>query len=507
MKLDFGTAGIRGIVGTSDENLNEIYVAQIFDAYARYLIDNFSDVQEKKIIIGRDNRIKGRKFANIAAHILTSHGIKIYFNYQMLATPFVSFLTKNKKAIGAINITASHNPKEYNGIKLYNKHGSQMLPKEINVLKKYFKDYDNYKLYKNFKSRINKDLILNIEEKDYQNYINEIKKINYKNNSFNNLKIVYSSLHGTGYEYIKKLFNNTKINIIYEKNEIIEDENFTYVKNPNPEHKEAFNNSIKLANKHNVDLILITDPDSDRIGVAVRNKEEFVLINGNENAILITEYLIKNKPRLKNKIYYLLYSFVSTTLPVKMCLDNDIKSYMVETGFKWIANKINTLNKKEEFFFGFEESYGSLIDEKICWDKDAIQALYAITIIASMAKNKNKSLLDELESIYQKYGYVESKSFSFDLNNKEQLISIKNKFKALKLKNAKLIDYSLEINDIEKNEMLTYLFDDNLNWVSLRPSGTEPKIKIYLHIISKNKEKSKQIFDELFDKVYTIFKK
>lgn len=499
MKLDFGTAGIRGLIGNGEEFLNEAHAARVFDGYAKYLLKkNECNNKEITIVIGRDNRQKGKVFANIAVKILTSYGIKVYFNKKMLPTPFISFLVKYKKAQGAINITASHNPKEYNGIKLYNNHGAQMLPKEVFELKKHFQNYQDYLNYLDFNEEIkDNNLVLDILKSDYQEYIKQIKQINYNNIDLSNIKVVYSSLHGTGYEFIKELFSSHN-NIIYEKNEVKEDENFSFVSNPNPENKEAFKNTIKLANKENSDLIVITDPDSDRVGVAIKKDEDFVLLNGNETAILITDYLIKNKKRNNEKDYYLIYSFVSTTLPAKMCKENKIKSYVCETGFKWIGDLIEKLKGKEEFFFAFEESYGSLVLDELAHDKDAIQSLYTLVLIASEAKKQNMSLLDKLNLIYQQYGYMETKAFSYDLNSVEQLEKIKTKFRNLNFKNAKLIDYNLGIDKIEKNDMLSYEFENSSNWISLRPSGTEPKYKIYIHVVENEKIKAQTKFNNLY---------
>ena len=503
MKLEFGTAGIRGVVGNDINNLNEAHAASIFEAYAKYINDNFVD-KEKIVVIGRDNRIKGKQFSIIAANILTSYGIKVYFNNQMLATPFISFLIKNKKAIGGINITASHNPKEYNGIKLYNKFGYQMLPDEISKIKKYLEKYENYQHYLNSNVELNKtNLILNIEDNDYENYVNKILELNSRNINLSNIKIVYSSLHGTGYKYVKKIFDKLNVDVIYEQNEIVEDENFTYVENPNPEYEIAYKNCIKLAQKENADLILITDPDSDRIGVSFVDDKQFKFINGNENAILITDYLLNNKKNESRNKQFLIYSFVSTSLPSQMCKQNGIDSFVTETGFKWIGQKIEQLkDQNRNLFFAFEESYGSLIDDSISLDKDAIQGVLLITIIASLAKKENLNLGDKLEQIYSKYGFMKAKSFSFDLKDKDQLDIIKNKFKNINFDSANFLDYSKGIRNIEPNDMLSYEFIDSLNWISLRPSGTEPKFKIYIHVVEKTKIDS----DNKFEQIYQIIK-
>lgn len=499
MKLEFGTAGIRGVVGNDINNLNEAHAASIFEAYAKYINDNFVD-KEKIVVIGRDNRIKGKQFSIIAANILTSYGIKVYFNNQMLATPFISFLIKNKKAIGGINITASHNPKEYNGIKLYNKFGYQMLPDEISKIKKYLEKYENYQHYLNSNVELNQsNLILNIDDNDYENYVNKILELNLQNIDLSNIKIVYSPLHGTGYKYVKKIFDKLNVNVVYQQNEIIEDENFTYVENPNPEYEIAYKNCIKLAQKENADLILVTDPDSDRIGVSFVDDKQFKFINGNENAILITDYLLNNKKNESRNKQFLIYSFVSTSLPSQMCKQNGIDSFVTETGFKWIGQKIEQLkDQNRNLFFAFEESYGSLIDDSISLDKDAIQGVLLITIIASLAKKENLNLGDKLEQIYSKYGFMKAKSFSFDLKDKDQLDIIKNKFKNINFDSANFLDYSKGIRNIEPNDMLSYEFIDSLNWISLRPSGTEPKFKIYIHVVEKTKIDSEKKFEQLY---------
>ena len=207
MKLDFGTAGMRGVVGDQIDQLNQAHVARVIDGYAKYLIANVKDAKNRGVIIGRDNRLRGKIFANISAKILTSYGIKVYFNNQMLATPFISFLTINKQAAGAINITASHNPKSYNGIKLYNQFGAQMLPEEVKLLKTYFCDYQNYLSYFDFDQEVKNQLVIDITEHDQKAYLDQIKQLNFSQTNLANLKIVYSPLHGTGYQYIKKILD------------------------------------------------------------------------------------------------------------------------------------------------------------------------------------------------------------------------------------------------------------------------------------------------------------
>lgn len=494
MKLDFGTAGIRGVVGDQIDQLNQAHVARVIDGYAKYLIANVKDAKNRGVIIGRDNRLRGKIFANISAKILTSYGIKVYFNNQMLATPFISFLTINKQAAGAINITASHNPKSYNGIKLYNQFGAQMLPEEVKLLKTYFCDYQNYLTYFDFDQEVQNQLVIDITEVDQNAYLDQIKQLNFSQTNLANLKIVYSPLHGTGYQYIKKLLDESQIEVHYQSDEIIEDPNFSFVANPNPESKSAFKNCINLANQFDCDLILITDPDADRLGVAIRKDNDFVLLNGNEMAILICDYLLKYQPIDLAKRPYLIYSLVSSSLPAQMAKAHGLKTYHCQTGFKWIGNLINQL-QNEQFFFAFEESYGCLINGQTVCDKDAIQTFYLMLIISVMAKNNNLSLLDQLENIYQKYGYLKTETINYDLNSLDQLELIKTKFKQLNFANSTFIDYNQSANEIEKNDMLLYQFGNS--WVALRPSGTEPKYKIYLHIVEKTKQQCELTFKQV----------
>lgn len=500
MKLEFGTAGIRGIVGDGIDKLNEIHAAKIFDGYANFLKHKYNN-QKIVIVIGRDNRIKGEEFTNLAVDILTSYGIKVYFNDQMLATPFISFLVRFKKAQGAINVTASHNPKEYNGIKLYDEFGCQILPNEVKELKTFFGDYDDYLDFKKYQNLRNNKLIAQIQKEDYDAYNKRIESI-VDGIDLKNVGFVYSPLHGTGYPILKDIFKAINTKVEYESNEIVEDPNFSFVANPNPEYKDAFKNSIKLADEKNINLILVTDPDSDRVGIATKHNGEWVLINGNEGAILITNFLIeKNKGNLEYS--YLIYSFVSSSLPAKMCKENGIETHITETGFKWIGDKINKLSSKK-FFFAFEESYGSLILDDVARDKDAIQSVVAILAIAKECQDKNISLIDKLESIYQRYGYMEAKSFSYDLDSSAQLENVKKKFSELKFVDVDFYDYNKGIRGIEKNDMLAYEFKNSSTWVSLRPSGTEPKFKIYIHVIEDSKLLAKEKFDWLKNKLDQI---
>ncbi|MGL5205582.1 MAG: phospho-sugar mutase [Metamycoplasmataceae bacterium] len=497
-KMEFGTAGIRGILGEGESYLNSTHVIRIIDGFAKYLIDNFEDTKTRGIVIGRDNRRESKNFSEIAAIVLSNHGIMVHYNENIAPTPFISYATRKLGAVGAINITASHNPKEYNGIKLYDSYGCQLIPKEISKLISYFQPYDSY-LKTNIKFKIN-NLINYIPQSLMDSYLEKMLKIGGEISTLSNIKVAYTPQHGTGAVPVKVLFNKLNIKAFYEEREMKEDSEFTFSENPNPEIKSSFNNVLKIAKENNCDIVLATDPDSDRVGAAIKHKNEYKIITGNETAILIFNYLINQIPKNELNKYYLIYSFVSSSLPRKMAEKNGLKVYVTATGFKWIGNLIYDLSKKEpkqKFLFAFEESYGSLIDESVARDKDAIQSIIILTKIASYYKDKKLDLIQVLDNIYKEYGFVESNVISLNLLSDNHLMEIKKTFRNLKIDGTKFLDYSKGIGLIEPNDMLAYEFSDG-SWISLRPSGTEAKIKIYLFFINKDKEKAINQYNKYF---------
>lgn len=498
MKLEFGTAGIRGILGPGENNLNDFHIMRVVEGFSKYLIANFPNARKQGVVIGRDNRRESKNFSEIAASILSKYEIIVHYNESIAPTPFISFLTRKLGAVGAINITASHNPKEYNGVKLYDPEGCQLLPNETQKLISYFKPYNQY-INSKIIFEMNK-LIKPISEEMMDLYLGEVKKIGGKISNLQNINVAYTPQHGTGAKPVKNLFDELEINAFYEQNEMVEDSEFTYSANPNPEIKESFDNVLNVARKNNCDIALVTDPDADRVGVAIKNNNKYEIISGNETGILIFNYLINRINKKELNKYYLIYSFVSSSLPKKMAEENGIKYYITETGFKWIGNIIKKnieTKSNDKFLFAFEESYGSLIDEKICRDKDAIQSIVILTKMTSYYKSQGKNLIEVLNDIYEKYGFVESGTIVLNIESNNHLKNIKLAFEKMKIKKAKFINYSNGVGLIEPNDMLSYEFDDG-SWISLRPSGTEPKIKIYLFFIDNKKNISIKRYNKYF---------
>lgn len=505
-RLEFGTAGIRGKIGLGQEFLNLAYVKQIITGFALYLIDKYQNTKEKIVVIGRDNRNMSKEFAYYAAKILSNYNIKVKLSQPICPTPFVSFAILNYQAIGGINITASHNPKEYNGIKLYNPIGGQCLPEEIEEIKNFFPAYDS----KFEKEKVNFLLEENVEyipENMYVDFYQKVLKID-KLEKIDNVKILYSPLHGTGLDAAKFIKQNCFKNpqdFNLDTLQAKEDIDFSNCKNPNPETKEAYEVLIEIDQKSNhiYDALIVTDPDSDRVGIVIYKNDQYYYLNGNETAIIIFDYLLKTKKPNSND--FLCYSYVSTNLPAVMANEHRMKIYEVPTGFKWMGKIINE-HPQENLYFAFEESYGSLIDSNISRDKDAIQSLYILTKIISYYKKQNKDIVDVLDSIYKKYGYVESKNINVNLQNNDFSIlpKIQKSFKDINFKDATLIDYNLA-TDFTKSNMLKYVFKDN-SWIALRPSGTEPKIKFYIFAYGKTKELASKKYVQLEQQILNILK-
>ncbi|PAK21625.1 hypothetical protein CJJ23_00590 [Mycoplasmopsis agassizii] len=516
MKLEFGTAGMRGVIGDHESQLNVKHVQRVIEGFAKSLLKKYGKRKKITIVIGRDNRNQSKQFAEAAAAVLNYYKINVYYGREITPTPLVSYLVKHKKAQGAVNITASHNTKEYNGIKLYNEFGYQILPYEVDEIVEQFEDYNLYPK-KHFKFDKSNKLFLYAEddlEKDLtliDKYKNDLVKIASKNADFSNLKVAFSPLHGTGAKYAKHIFRHLKVNAVYDEEVMKEDKEFTFIANPNPESKSAYERLIKIAKENNADILMVTDPDSDRVGLGVKDKNgEYQLLTGNETAILIFDYLIKNK-KTENK--YLIHSFVSTTLPATISKENNVAVYETATGFKWIGELIKRLkqnDKNAKLLFGFEESYGSLLDENMAADKDALQSLVILSQIASESKTKGRILLDDLEDIYKKYGYVVSKSFTIDLDpsNPHQLNDIKHKFRNLNLHNSKLIDFSNGNKEVAPSDMLKLEFMNNglYDWMALRPSGTEPKIKFYIFATERQKDWANDRFGWMMAEIEKTFK-
>ncbi|HHX78801.1 MAG TPA: phospho-sugar mutase [Acholeplasmataceae bacterium] len=492
--ISFGTAGLRGIMGVGTNRINEIIIKKITKGFGNYLINNNLT---GGVAIAYDNRINSKEFAFIAARVLAALNIKTYIYPELRPTPMLSFAVRHFKTSGGIMITASHNPKEYNGYKVYNKHGGQVgLEDSEKIIKEISLIDDIFNI-----DEIDNDLInlIDLEEIDTI-YLNKVKGITI-NNFKSKATILFSPLHGTAGTVVPKLMKEDNYDFHAYEPHMIFDGNFPNIKSANPEEKIAYDDLIAYAKEINADIITLTDPDADRLGVAVKSNDSYEILNGNQTAVIILYYLLTQK--VKNNIDiengYVFTSNVTSDLIIDIAKDYNLNVVVTLSGFKFIAEAITEIPNNYPYIYGCEESNGNIISDFVR-DKDAVQAVYMFAEIASFLKNNNLNFIDYLEEIYSKYGYYLelTKSYTFKgIKGKHAMNSILMNLRknALEIPFANLIDIednlkqsiydlktkSIKASSLPKADVLKYRYDDN-SWIIVRPSGTEPKLKIYFSV-------------------------
>lgn len=504
--LEFGTGGLRGIMGVGTNRMNTYTVAMATQGFANYIKKMFPTIQQPQIAIAYDCRNNSKEFAQTTAEVMSANGIKVFIFNALRPTPELSFAIRRLNCQAGIVITASHNPKEYNGYKAYWEDGGQLVsPHDKNVIGEVEKITDISMV--NFSK--NEDLIEYLDEKFDEIYINEILKLSLSPESIKkqkDLKFVYTPIHGTGGQIIPKLFDKAGFNKVYTVEEqMIIDGDFPTVVSPNPEEKAALTLAIDKAKKVNADLVLATDPDADRVGIAVKDETgEYVLLNGNQTASILTYYLLKRwneLDKLKGK-EYIVKTIVTTELLFDIANKFGVKKYDVLTGFKFIADKI--LNTPDMTFIGGgEESYGFLIGDFVR-DKDANSACYMIAEIAAWAAEQNKTLYQILKEIYKEFGFYKEGLLSLTkkgISGSEEIKEMMHRFRTTPPKQIlgsdiiEIKDYKSSISkdilsgtesviNLPKSDVLQFLTEDGTK-ISIRPSGTEPKIKFYFGIKAK----------------------
>lgn len=490
-KVEFGTAGLRGTMGTGYGFINENIINWATIGYAKYLNNKFDN---PSVVIAYDNRINSREFAQICANVLTNNNIKVYIFDELKSTPQLSYTIRMLDAKGGINITASHNPKVDNGYKLYNEFGGQYLPDDVTNIKNYIDEINspiNIDVYRSS----NKDLL--VELNDDSNYTNFIKSIVSKD--FNNFeKILVSPLHGCG-RIIKDMNDLIGFNNISFVNEQLDaDGHFTTAPEPNPDSLIAYKFAIE--NVKDNKYIVATDPDADRVGLYdVLNKH---LYSGNQIAALLVNYLIKTNQYKENQV--IITSNVSSRLPIEIAKKHNLITKTVLTGFKWIGDIMD-----DDYFMGFEESNGYLIHNQTR-DKDGISAAFKIFEMINYYYNNNSSIYEELESIYKEYGYYIDNQLSIAISDQSVVTNLINNIDFNTFENIDCIEnynnatrtYSDHVEPItlSKNNMLKIIFKDN-SWLAIRPSGTEPKIKVYFNACSDNYDASIEKINYMKNKI------
>jgi len=502
--LEFGTGGLRGIMGAGTNRMNKYTVGTAAQGFANYLKKNFSEKNQIKVAIAHDCRNNSRFFAETCANIFSANGFYVYLFDDLRPTPELSFAIRHFKCQGGVVITASHNPKEYNGFKAYWEDGGQLIsPHDKNVIDEVRKITDFTKI--NFKGK--KDNIEIIGEEFDNIYINKIAALSLSPEAIernSDLKIVYTPIHGTGVKLVPTALKKIGFKNIYHIDaQDKTDGNFPTVISPNPENAEALQMALDKAKEVDADIVMATDPDADRVGIAVKNnKNEFVLLNGNQTGAVLIYYLIK-KWKENNKLTgkeYIVKTIVTTELLVDIAKKYKVEYYDVLTGFKFIADIIKKNEGKKKFIGGGEESYGYLAGEFVR-DKDAVMSCALIAETAAWAKDQGKSFFDVLIDIYLEFGFYKEQLMNIVKKGKEgaeEIASIMDKLRNNppdEINGSKVVmikDYLKSIcKDIEtgneslidlpKSNVLQFFLADGSK-VSVRPSGTEPKIKFYASV-------------------------
>ena len=498
--LEFGTGGLRGIMGVGTNRMNTYTVAMATQGFANYIKKMFPDIQQPQIAIAYDCRNNSKEFAKTSAEVMSANGIKVYIFNALRPTPELSFAIRELKCQAGIVITASHNPKEYNGYKAYWEDGGQLVsPHDKNVIAEVEK-ITNFSMV-NFNA--DENLIEYLDEKFDDIYINKILNLSLTPECIKkqqDLVFVYTPIHGTGGQIIPKLFKKAGFkNIHCVEEQMIVDGNFPTVVSPNPEEKAALTLAIEKAKKVNADVVLATDPDADRVGIAVKDENgEFVLLNGNQTAALLTYYLLTrwNELGKLSGNEYIVKTIVTTELLFDMANKYNVKKFDVLTGFKFIADTILN-NPNMTFIGGGEESYGFLIGDFVR-DKDANSACYMVAEIAAWAAEQNKTLYQILKEIYIEFGFYKEGLLSLTkkgISGSEEIKNMMLRFRneppkeILGSKIVMIKDYKTSICkdittnredtiNLPKSDVLQFFTEDGTK-ISIRPSGTEPKIKFY----------------------------
>ena len=503
--LEFGTGGLRGIMGAGTNRMNIYTVGAATQGLSNYLKKAFADLPQIKVAIGHDCRNNSRKFAEVAADVFSANGIKVYLFDALRPTPEVSFAIRELGCQSGVILTASHNPKEYNGYKAYWNDGAQMIaPHDKNTID----EVNKITSVKDVKFRGNAEQIEIIGEEIDRRYLDRIKTLSLSPEAIahhHDMKIVYTPIHGTGVKLIPASLKNFGFtNIIHVPEQDVVSGDFPTVVSPNPEEPAALDMAIKKAIETDAELVMASDPDADRIGIAVRNdKGEFVLVNGNQIVMIFLNYLMtRNKELgLLKGNEYIVKTIVTTETIKTIAEQNGFKMYDCYTGFKWIASVIRENEGKARYIGGGEESYGFL-PEDFVRDKDSVSSISLMAEIAAWAKDKGMTMYQMLQDIYIKYGYSKEKGISVVRKGKsgaEEIVAMMKNFRENPMKELGgspvilIKDYaSLEATDVVNgtkskldmpvtSNVLQYFSADGSK-VSIRPSGTEPKIKFYIEV-------------------------
>lgn len=501
--LAFGTGGLRGIMGAGSNRMNRYTVGKATLGLARYL--KSKNDGKISVAIAYDTRNNSQYFAKVAAGIFASQNIKVNIYKMVVPVPVLSFTTHYLNCTAGVMITASHNPKEYNGYKVYDSKGCQFCTEDAKNAIGFINDITDYSSIPFLEES---ELINYIGENELNAFLAEVKKQSlYEEKS--DLKIVYTPLHGTGNIPVRKMLEGMDVTVVKEQE--LPDGNFSTVRSPNPEEKDALTIAIEKAKEIGADLVLGTDPDCDRVGIAVKDGDDYKLFTGNQTGALLVKFVLTMKKDTLNKKSTLVKTIVTSELGANIGRKFGLQIEETLTGFKYIGDKINKYEQtgEQEFVIGYEESYGYLVGTH-ARDKDAVVSSMLICQMASWYKNQGKTLVDGLNEIYDEYGYFLDYLDSFVLKGKDGAEKIQNLMTSFRNKGTALfdgieevIDFSTGIRDLPKENVLKYIWKDG-SWMAVRPSGTEPKIKVYYSIVDASKENAGKRLEIIRNEIKSI---
>ena len=518
--LAFGTGGLRGVIGAGTNRMNVHTVAKASQGLANYVIKRFAP-EERKIVVSYDSRIKSDLFAQTASGVFAANGIKVYIYSQLMPTPCLSFAVRKLNCAAGIMVTASHNPSKYNGYKVYGSDGCQITTEAADEILSEIQKLDVFEDVKtlSFEKGIENGLIEYISEDVYTAFVEEVKKQSLADDNINkDVAIVYSPLNGTGLKpVLRTLKESGYTNITVVKEQENPDGNFPTCPYPNPEMKEAMSLGVEYAKNHNADLLLATDPDCDRVGIAVKNSEgEYVLISGNEVGLLLLDYICSRRIALgtmPNEPVFV-KTVVTIDMAERVAAKYGLRTINVLTGFKFIGEQIGFLEeqgKADSYVFGFEESYGYLSGSYVR-DKDAVDGAFLICEMFAYYATKGISLLDKLNALFDEFGYCLNTLHSYEFEGSAgftKMQSIMEKFhEGLDVIGGKkvrdVLDYSKGLDGLPKSDVLKFLLEDNCS-VVVRPSGTEPKLKTYISVSAATRADAEILENKIVDELRGYF--
>ena len=506
--LAFGTGGMRGIMGAGPNRMNRYTISRATLGLANYLSD--FPTPQKSVVIAYDSRNNSEDFAKCAAEVLAVKGITVYLFDKITPTPVLSFAVRHLGCIAGIVITASHNPKEYNGYKVYDENGCQLVPSLADKVIAHVQEITDYRAVPrlDFEVALQSGMIQMVGDEVLDAFLDAVKtQALYTEPS--KLKIVYTPLHGTGNIPVRRILKDYSVSVV--KEQAVPDGDFSTVRSPNPEEKDALNLAIEQAKTEAADLVLGTDPDCDRVGIAVRHNGDYVLLTGNQVGALLADFVLRFKADTRNEKSTLVKTIVTNDLGANIGRKYGLQIVETLTGFKYIGDQINRYEKtgEKEFVMGYEESYGYLVGTH-ARDKDAVVASMLICEMTAYHKNNGKTLVDALEEIYKEYGFYLDALDSFVLQGIDGVQKMNAVLETLRARGASAFpdietvqDFSEGIGDLPKENVLKYLFR-NGSWLAVRPSGTEPKLKVYYSVRGESHEAAAEQLSALREQMKAV---